>query len=64
MRDCLKQALNQSIEQAFEQALEQASNRQWALMQTCSNSVYSTGITAGTKDKFRSITGRQPYIVP
>ena len=33
-------------------------------MQTHSDSVYSTGITAGSKDKYRSISGRQLYIVP
>jgi len=34
-------------------------------MQTCSDSVHCTGITANSsKDKYRSTSGRQPYIVP
>jgi peptide methionine sulfoxide reductase MsrB len=57
----------QAIKQAIEQALEQALNRQRALMRTRSDCVYSTGITAktaGSKDRYRSISGWQPYIVP
>jgi hypothetical protein len=57
----------QALMQALKQALEQAFNRQRALMQTRSDSVYSTGIrakTAGSKDRYRSISGRQLYIVP
>jgi hypothetical protein len=33
-------------------------------MQTRSNCVYSTGITSGSEDRYRPISGRQPYIVP
>jgi len=54
----LKQALKQALKHALKQALKQA------LMQTRGESVYSTGITAGGKQKYRSISGRQPYIVP
>jgi hypothetical protein len=45
----------------------QAFNRQQALMQAHSDSVYSTGInarTVGSRDGNRAILGRQPYIVP
>jgi len=51
----------------FQAALEQAFNRQQALMQTRSNSVYSTGITtktAGSKDRYKSISGQQLDMVP
>jgi len=30
-------------------------------MQTRGDSVYSTGITAGSRDKYMSISGQQPY---
>jgi len=53
-------ASKQAIKQAFKQALEQAS------MRSRSDGVYSTGIkakTVGSKDRYRSICGWQPYIV-
>jgi len=60
-------SLIQAPNQPLKQALEQAFNRQRALMQTRSNSVYSTSIrakTAGSKDEYWAISGRQPYTVP
>ena len=64
LKQAFKEAFKQAFKQALKQALEQAFNRQRALMQTRSDSVYSTGITAGSKNMYRSISGRQPYIVP
>ena len=56
--------LSQEDSQAGSQAASRAGFRQRALMQTRSNSVYSAIITLGSKDKYRSIYGRQPYLVP
>jgi len=56
-----------AIKRSFKQALEQAPMSLRAQMWTRRDCVYSTGITANTtwcKDRFRSITGQQPYIVP
>jgi len=53
--------------QTFKQALEQAFNCQWALMGTCCNSVYCSGITmktAGSDTRFKFISRQQLYIVP
>jgi len=50
----LKKVIKPALKLALKHALEQAFNRQEALMQTRSDGVYSTGITAktaGSKEK-------------
>jgi hypothetical protein len=56
-----------SLKQALKQAIKQALKHQRALKRTRSDCVYSTGITAktaGSKDRYRFISGSQSYIVP
>jgi len=58
--------LSQAGYQAGYQAGSRVGFQPPALMRTRSDSVYSTGIsakTAGSKDRYRSISGRQPYVV-
>jgi len=65
-RGSLKHAVTQPIAQAVKQALEQAINLQGAAMRTRRVSVYGTGTTtktAGSIDRYKSISGWQSYIV-
>jgi len=66
MPGSLKQGITHAIMQAFQPALEQALNHQWAVMQTLRDSVYGCGTTmkiAGSIDRYKFISGRQPYKV-
>jgi len=58
--------LSQAGSQAGSRVGSQVGSRAGFQSPACSrsDSVYSTGITAGSKGKYRSISGRQPYIVP
>ena len=62
----MQSSLNRILKQAIKQAFDQGFKRLWAHMWTRSDSVNSISITvktAGYTDKYRSITGRQPYMV-
>jgi len=61
----LKQALKEAPNQAMKQASKQALKGQQAVQWTLSDSVYRTGTTTMSPDhtdRYRSISGHQPYI--
>jgi hypothetical protein len=58
----LSQAGSHAVSQAGSQVGSRARFQSPAC--SCSNSVDSTGITAGSKGKYRSISRQRPYIVP